>query len=75
MPKPIRRTIDQALASLEATAKRNGAAVGIAALSPALLDRLGPWLGALDGKGIALAPVSALAYRQNPVQQGQGPAQ
>ena len=63
--------IDQALGGLEATAKRNGSAVGIAALSPALLDRLGPWLGSLDGKGIALAPVSALAYRQNPVQQGQ----
>jgi polysaccharide deacetylase 2 family uncharacterized protein YibQ len=61
-------TIDQALAGLEATAKRSGTAVGIAALSPALLDRLGPWLGSLDGKGLALAPASAVAYRQALVQ-------
>ncbi len=59
-------TIDQALAALEASAKRNGAALGIAALSPALLDRVAPWLGALEGKGIALAPASAIADRQKP---------
>ncbi|HLI21612.1 MAG TPA: divergent polysaccharide deacetylase family protein [Stellaceae bacterium] len=63
--------IDQALAGLEATAKRSGSAVGIGALSPALLDRLGPWLGKLDGSGIALAPASALAYRQNTAQPAQ----
>src|SRR6185437_7482907 len=56
--------IDQALAALEASAKRNGAALGIAALSPALLDRVGPWLGSLDGEGVALAPASAVADRQ-----------
>jgi uncharacterized protein len=59
-------TIDKALAALEASAKRNGSALGIAALSPALLDRLGPWLTSLDGKGIALAPASAIANRQTP---------
>lgn len=61
-------TIDQAFASLEASAKSNGAALGIAAVSPALLDRLGQWLGSLDGKGIALAPASAVANRQTPGQ-------
>jgi polysaccharide deacetylase 2 family uncharacterized protein YibQ len=58
--------IDQALADLETSAKRNGAALGVAALSPALLDRLGPWLAALDGKGFAIAPASAVANRQSP---------
>lgn len=56
--------IDQAFAALEASAKHSGAALGIAAVSPALLDRLGSWLGTLDSKGIALAPASAVANRQ-----------
>jgi polysaccharide deacetylase 2 family uncharacterized protein YibQ len=63
--------IDQALANLETSAKRNGAALGIASLSPALLDHLGPWLATLDSKGIALAPASAIAYRQMPAQPAQ----
>lgn len=58
--------IDQALADLETAARRNGAALGIAALSPALLDRAGAWLATLDGKGLALAPASAIANRQTP---------
>ena len=61
-------TIDRALADLAAAAQRNGAALGIAALSPALLDRLGPWLAALDGKGLALAPASAIVARQTAAQ-------
>lgn len=63
--------IDQALAGLETSAKRGGAALGIAALSPALLDRLAPWLASLDGKGIALAPASAVANRQTVPQPAQ----
>ena len=57
--------IDQALASLEANAKRGGAALGIAALSPALLDHVVAWLPSLNGKGIVLAPASAVANRQS----------
>jgi polysaccharide deacetylase 2 family uncharacterized protein YibQ len=56
--------IDEALAGLETSAKRSGAALGIAALSPALLDRVASWLATLDGKGIAIAPASAIANRQ-----------
>jgi hypothetical protein len=63
--------IDQALAGLETSAKRSGAALGIATLSPALLDRVAPWLASLDGKGIALAPASAVANRQQPAQPAQ----
>lgn len=63
--------IDQALAGLETSAKRSGAALGIAALSPALLDRVAAWTGSLDGKGFALAPASAVANRQPPSQPAQ----
>lgn len=56
--------IDRALAALQASANRNGAALGIAALSPALLERLGPWLASLSTKGFSLAPASAVVGRQ-----------
>jgi hypothetical protein len=64
-------TIDQTLAGLETIAKRNGAALGIAALSPALLDRVSTWLPSLDGKGVVLAPASAIANRQTAAQPAQ----
>ena len=57
--------IDQALASLETQAQRNGVALGIAALSPALLDHVATWVATLSGKGLALAPASAVANRQS----------
>jgi hypothetical protein len=57
--------IDQALAALEASAKRGGAALGIAALSPALLDRVATWLPSLDSKGFVLTPASAIVNRQS----------
>lgn len=63
--------IDQALAGLETSAKRSGAALGIAALSPALLDRVSAWLPSLDGKGFVLAPASAIANRQSAAQAAQ----
>lgn len=63
--------IDQALAGLETSAKRSGAALGIAALSPALLDRVAAWLVALDSRGVVLAPASAVANRQSPPQPAQ----
>jgi hypothetical protein len=63
--------IDQTLAGLETIAKRNGAALGIAALSPALLDRVSTWLPSLDGKGVVLAPASAIANRQTAAQPAQ----
>lgn len=61
-------TIDQDFAAIETSAKSSGAAVAIAAISPALLDRLGQWLGSLDSKGLALAPASAVANRQTAAQ-------
>ncbi len=57
-------TIDQTFADLEAIAQRNGVALGVAALSPALVDHAATWVATLDAKGLALAPVSAVANRQ-----------
>lgn len=56
--------IDQAFAALETLTQRNGAAVLVAALSPALVDHAATWIPTLDNKGLALAPASALADRQ-----------
>lgn len=57
-------TIDQTLADLEGVAQRNGAALAIAALSPAIVDHAASWTSTLERKGIALAPASAIVGRQ-----------
>lgn len=57
-------TIDRALAGLEAIARQQRYAVGIARPLPVTLDRLSRWTHTLEGKGFALAPVSAVADRQ-----------
>lgn len=61
---PSQDAIDRALAGLEATARQQRYAVGVARPLPITLDRLARWAATLDGKGIALAPVSAVADRQ-----------
>jgi polysaccharide deacetylase 2 family uncharacterized protein YibQ len=58
--------IDKQLAALETAARRNGAALGVAAPYPASFDRLVAWAATLDDKGLALAPVSAIAAVQPP---------
>jgi polysaccharide deacetylase 2 family uncharacterized protein YibQ len=55
-----RTAIDQALADLEARAKANGAAVGIALPYPVTFERLNEWIKTLPGKNIVLAPISAV---------------
>jgi polysaccharide deacetylase 2 family uncharacterized protein YibQ len=58
-------TIDHALADLESTARRNGVALGLAALSPALVDHVATWTATIAGKGLVLAPASAVVNRQS----------
>src|SRR5690606_23538598 len=62
--RPSSDAIDRTLAGLEATARQHRHAVGVARPLPVTLDRLARWAATLDGKGIALAPVSAVADRQ-----------
>jgi hypothetical protein len=52
--------IDSALDRLEKEARLNGRAVGVAASTPIVLDRLQNWLKGLPDRGISLAPLTAL---------------
>ncbi|MBK8906535.1 MAG: divergent polysaccharide deacetylase family protein [Rhodospirillales bacterium] len=56
--------IDAALAELEAVARDRAVALGIGRAYPVIVDRLAAWASGLSERGIALAPVSALADRQ-----------
>ncbi len=61
--EPAERTaIDAKLAALEQRARDEGAAVGVAGpLRPVTVERITNWARGLDGRGLALVPVSALA--------------
>ena len=65
---PAPEAIDAALIRLEALARSQGGAIGIAAALPASVDRIARWSAALEARGVALAPVSAMMAR------GPGPA-
>ncbi len=59
-----RAALDAKLAALEQRARDNGAAVGLAGpLRPMTVERIASWARGLDGRGLALVPVSALASR------------
>jgi polysaccharide deacetylase 2 family uncharacterized protein YibQ len=59
--EPSREAIDKNLDQLEAIAKAKGKALGIAGAYPVSLERIAEWSKSLAAKGIALAPVSAIA--------------
>ncbi|MEK9968738.1 MAG: divergent polysaccharide deacetylase family protein, partial [Ferrovibrio sp.] len=63
--QPVAQTIDARLEELERTARTGGIAIGGAMPYPVTLDRLLNWSRGLNEKGIALAPVSAIANRQS----------
>jgi polysaccharide deacetylase 2 family uncharacterized protein YibQ len=58
-------SIDQALTELEPIARRNKTAVAIGSAYPLTIDRVVAWVGSLEGKGLALAPVSAVVAPQS----------
>jgi polysaccharide deacetylase 2 family uncharacterized protein YibQ len=64
--QPTASLIDARLEELERTARASGVAIGGALPYPVTLDRLLAWSRNLETKGIALAPVSAIANRQTP---------
>lgn len=64
--QPTAQLVDARLEELERSARVNGVAIGSAFPYPVTLDRLLAWTATLDAKGIALAPVSAIANRQTP---------
>ncbi len=61
---PSKASVDMRLAELEGIVRKRTTAVAMAAPSPATLERIAAWAATLDGKNLALAPVSAIALRQ-----------
>ena len=53
--------IDKALQHLEQQARIDGRAIGVAAPTPVVIERLRAWTQDLPNRGIALAPLSAMA--------------
>jgi polysaccharide deacetylase 2 family uncharacterized protein YibQ len=60
---PTPANIDRALSRLEAQAKERGVAVGVASALPASIDRIAQWAKAVEGRGIQLVPISAVAMK------------
>ena len=57
------QAIEAALIKLEALARANGAAIGVATALPVSIEHIGRWAGSLEARGLALVPLSALAAR------------
>jgi uncharacterized protein len=55
--------IDRALTRLEALARERGIAVGIASVSPAVIERIGQWAKAAGGRGLVLVPITIAAIK------------
>jgi len=56
-----RTEIDRKFSELEQRAKRDKRAIGIASPYPVSLERVASWVRQLEARGIAIAPISALA--------------
>lgn len=63
-PGGVRSMIEERLARLEALAREQGSAVGLATrASPTLTSALAGWAAGLEARGLVLAPLSALIRR------------
>jgi polysaccharide deacetylase 2 family uncharacterized protein YibQ len=60
---PAPEAIDAALVRLEAAARRQGSAIGVASALPVSIDHIARWTVGLEARGLSLAPVSALISR------------
>jgi polysaccharide deacetylase 2 family uncharacterized protein YibQ len=60
-----RQAIDRRLAEIEEIARSTGFAVAIGSPYPVTMERLAAWLPKLERKGIAIAPITAVANRQD----------
>jgi hypothetical protein len=57
---PAQQPILDALAQLEAQARKTGSAIGMISALPVSVQTISDWTHTLDSKGLALVPVSAL---------------
>ena len=60
---PAPEAVEAALTRLEALARRQGGAIGVAAALPASVERIARWSAGLEARGVALVPVSAMMAR------------
>ena len=60
---PAPEAVEAALARLEALARSQGGAIGVAAARPASVERIARWSAGLEARGVALAPLSAMMSR------------
>jgi polysaccharide deacetylase 2 family uncharacterized protein YibQ len=61
---PSKVAIDAQLVKIEDRARRNSVTMALGRPFPATLDRLAAWISTLEGKKLALVPVSAIANKQ-----------
>jgi len=67
---PAAEAVDAALKRVEELARRNGSAIAIGHPRDATLDALEVWLSALERRGFALVPVSAIVRHRWPAGRG-----
>ena len=60
---PTADAIEVALARLEAQARRQGSAIGVATALPISVDLIARWAATLEARGISLVPISAAIAR------------
>jgi polysaccharide deacetylase 2 family uncharacterized protein YibQ len=58
--------IDKELAGLEAIAREQGVAIASASALPVSIERIARWAQSLEGKGLAIVPMSAARTLRNP---------
>ena len=58
--------IDRALGRLEMAARERGVAVGISSGLPVAIDHIAKWAKALEGRGLLLVPITAVALKAKP---------
>lgn len=62
---PARAAIERELAALEQSARQTGFAVGIVHPLPLTLDLVAAWSTDIEKRGLLLAPITAMANKQN----------
>jgi uncharacterized protein len=63
---PTAGEIDRALGRLEMAARERGVAVGISSGLPVAIDHIAKWAKALEGRGLLLVPITAVALKAKP---------
>jgi polysaccharide deacetylase 2 family uncharacterized protein YibQ len=63
---PTASEIDRALGRLEMAARERGVAVGISSGLPVAIDHIAKWAKALEGRGLLLVPITAVALKAKP---------